>query len=393
MNQRYTSVAKKPLLYLLLMSLFLLSLTACASSEDETLSIHPVAYDLAPITGENGKSDGLLDKFDQDWLMSDLFFLNTGALSVSALQDFLENPPYGQRSWLADFTYGGKQASQIIIEQAHDSGVNPLLLLTRMQVEQSLISRQSKPSQRVSDAALGCGCHDGETCSSYFKGFGNQLRCGGNALRGLFNKSRRDTGLWRAGQSRQTLDPVWVRPVNHATAAMYAYTPWVLRGQGGNWLAWNIMRKFTRFMKDQGMLSEFDGTEVANAAELSQLDQEEWSVEELNACLYNSGRAFVGDRCGCQRDCDFYAGSQQGFCHPAGFCSLSCEGGCPDVLNKAQTFCIADPLQSQAGICVPKASEFNGHCADLPKTIDDERDRFVGNSSSRMSSAEVCAPR
>lgn len=378
---------------LLLLGSFVILVQSCASADEPSIPTHAVAYDLVPFEGSSGKEDGLVDRFDPEWLMSDLFFLNTSALSVAALQAFLEDPPYGERSWLADFFIDGDSAAQVIVKRAHESGINPLLLLTRMQVEQSLLSRSDKPSNRITDAALGCGCHDGESCSAQFKGLSKQLKCGGDALRELFDLSRQGEGLWNAGKSRLTLEGQWVRPANHATAAMYAYTPWVLRGRGGNWLAWNVMKKFTRFMSERGLLNEFSYEEIAQSAGLSEIRPDEYSAEELNTCLYNSGRAFVGDPCGCQRDCDFYAGSQRGFCHPAGFCSLTCEGGCPDVLNKAMTFCIEDPTLIDVGMCVPRASEHNGHCADLPSTIDDVRERFIGSSSSRASSAEVCAPR
>ena len=29
-----------------------------------------------------------------------------------------------------------------------------------------------------------------------------------------------------------------------ATAALYAYTPWVLVGRGGTWLVWNVTKKY-----------------------------------------------------------------------------------------------------------------------------------------------------
>jgi hypothetical protein len=376
-------------------NLFILCIWAGLSlgcSEANIIDSHPVPYDLEPIAESPGKSDGLSDQFDPEWLMSDLFFLNTSALTAEHLQYFLSATPYGIRSWLADLKVGREPASQVIIRIAHERGVNPLLLLTRMQVEQSLVSRSDQPAQRVQDAALGCGCHDGERCADRFKGFEKQLICAADTLRTLFTKSRRGEGAWIAGRVKNTLDPLEIRPANHVTAAMYAYTPWVLKGRGGNWLAWNIMRKFTRFLKEQDMLGELDEFDLAQSPALGDEPRLDWSEEELSKCLYQSGRAFVGDPCGCQRDCDFWSGRTQGFCHDAGFCALPCEGGCPDVLGRAQTFCIEDPHESSAGICVPKASEYNGHCADLPFTIDDERSRFIGDSYSVHKTAEVCAP-
>ena len=373
---------------LLLVGLITLGCSDSAMNE----STHPVAYDLEPLAESSGKSDGLSERFDQEWLMSDLFFLNTSALTAVDLQRFLEDTPYGVRSWLADLVINRKSASELIVKVAHERGVNPLLILTRMQVEQSLVSRTEAPSYRVQDAALGCGCHDGARCAPQFKGFEAQLSCAASTLRDLFDQSRQDEGLWVAGRSRKTLDPITIRPANHATAAMYAYTPWVLKGRGGNWLAWNIMRKFTRFLKERGMLANIEDLDLSEIAETADMTSDGWSAEELSRCLYRGGRAFVGDPCGCQRDCDFWSGRQRGFCHDAGFCALSCEGGCPDVLGKAQTFCIEDPNVGDVGICVPKASDHNGHCADLPLTVDDERDRFIGSSSAASRSAEVCAP-
>lgn len=375
-----------------LIGAFTLLGVACTEVAVNEPPMHSVPYDLEPLMESDGKSDGLSDRFDSAWLMSDLFFLNTSALSVSDLQHFLEESPYGGRSWLADFKVDQVAASELIVKVAHERGVNPLLLLTRMQVEQSLVSRSEPPARRLQDAALGCGCHDGERCAPRFKGFEAQLFCAAATLRDLFDDSRRGEGLWVAGRSRTTLDPIKIRPANHATAAMYAYTPWVLTGRGGNWLAWNIMRKFTRFLKERGMIGQLVDFDLAASEALSGSPHQDRGAEDLSQCLYRSGRAFVGDPCGCQRDCDFWSGSQQGFCHSAGFCALPCEGGCPDVLDKAQTFCIEDTDQLGTGICVAKASEQNGHCADLPLTIDDERERFIGDSGSTARSAEVCVP-
>ena len=119
---------------LLLVGLITLGCSDSAMNE----STHPVAYDLEPLAESSGKSDGLSERFEQEWLMSDLFFLNTSALTAADLQRFLEDTPYGVRSWLADLVINRKSASELIVKVAHERGVNPLLILTRMQVEQSL---------------------------------------------------------------------------------------------------------------------------------------------------------------------------------------------------------------------------------------------------------------
>ena len=368
-------------LSLLLVSCFALllslSLSACATSgeleSDAPYASHSVAWDLESVEGlsADGKVDGLVERFDPSWLMGDAFFTNTHALTESALQAFFEQTPYGERSWLADALIDGVPASRRLLDVALDVGINPILLLSRMQVEQSLISRSARPSEQKLNSAFGCGCPDNRACYTTYQGFSKQLACAGDTLRKLYNDSETGVGLWVAGKSRRTLEGELVRPGNHATAALYAYTPWILRGRGGNWLVWNVTEKFARYFKERGSLM---------------------GLQEDPSCLYRSGRAFIGDPCGCALDCAFWIGEAQGVCHPAGFCTIPCEGGCPDQVNKAPTFCIEDPYEEGVGICVPQASEHNGRCADLPHTLDLEAPRFVGSSGSAPRDALVCAP-
>lgn len=347
---------------------------ACTSEDlsDEAplgYSAHSVAWDLEEAV--DAKGDGLVARFDPNWLMGDAFFTNHDALTAEGLQAFLELTPYEHRSWLADYRVEGDLVSKRIIEVAHRVRINPLLLLSRMQVEQGLVSREQAPTREKLDSALGCGCPDYRSCYESFMGFEQQLECAGLTLRRLFDESTQGLGIWNAGQHRKTLDELSVQPANHATAALYAYTPWVLRGRGGNWLVWNITNKFANDLKTRGLLT---------------------SAHDDPSCLYRSGRAFIGDPCGCASDCSFWVGGQRGSCHEAGFCTLPCEGGCPDLAGESPTFCVEDPYNLGVGTCMAQASEENGHCADLPQTLDVQRPRFIGNSNSLEREALVCAP-
>lgn len=103
--------------------------------------------------------------------------------------------------------------------------------------------------------------------------------------------------------------------------------------------------------------------------------------------------AFVGDACKADTDCGFNVWGIQGACHAGGFCSIACEGFCPDKAGKAPTFCVQDPMATAAaGICVPMAVSQNGHCADLPATLDASADRYIGTSNAPAKTAEVCMP-
>jgi peptidoglycan/xylan/chitin deacetylase (PgdA/CDA1 family) len=102
---------------------------------------------------------------------------------------------------------------------------------------------------------------------------------------------------------------------------------------------------------------------------------------------------FIGDRCTTAADCAFTAAGKAGSCHPAGFCTTSCAGSCPDLSGKAPTFCIADERAADTGICVSKAVTLNQGCATLPDTENRTEPRFIGTSTASPATANVCAPR
>lgn len=188
--------------------------------------------------------------FAQSHPMSDAFFTDTDAVNVSQVQIFLERSPYG-RSWLADYSIDGKRASQHIHEVALSRGLNPILLLSRMQVEASLISATSRPEQYLIDRAMGCGCPDGYGCDPSYLGLRNQISCAGKKFRELYDMSANGSGWWLKGVPRNTEDGYRVVPESHATSALYAYTPWVLIGRGGTWLAWKTAQLFDEHFAEE----------------------------------------------------------------------------------------------------------------------------------------------
>ena len=107
----------------------------------------------------------------------------------------------------------------------------------------------TRPAERRLAALMGCGCADGEACDPRFSGVRNQLVCAAQTFRALYDDSRAQRGPWRKGRTELTLDGFAVTPRSHATAAHYAYTPWVLPGRGGNWLAWRVARDYTEVMR------------------------------------------------------------------------------------------------------------------------------------------------
>ncbi len=213
-------------------------------------------FEDVPTPGD-GKADvsGLPATFDRHLIMDDDQFTNTAAIDAAGLQQFFEDSPYGNRSWLASHTVSGMSAAEAIVGAAQEAGLNPLMMVARMQVEKSLVSKSTRPSQRSIDYAFGCGCPDNRPCNTAFKGLDKQVKCAADTLKKWYERSIAGDGLWVLGRAKRTLDPLSVTPRSHATASLYAYTPWVLVGRGGNWLTWNVLRRYAVSLDERGLLS------------------------------------------------------------------------------------------------------------------------------------------
>lgn len=338
----------------------------CSAEEEGAFSDHEEESDFLPFDGT--KADGVSDTFVANNVMDDVLFEATDLIGVEAVQAFLEQTPYGRRCFLADSKLGNKTAAQAIVDAAHANGLNPLLLLVRLQVEKSLIGKSSAPSRNSVDFAFGCGCHDGKACNESFRGFDKQLDCAASTMRKHFDAAEAGNGNWNVGVPRTSLDKITVTPANAATASMYAYTPWVLVGKGGNWLVWNISGRFLNHMTDAGLVGELAATD------------------------------FIGTPCesGNPDACDYAFEGDEGFCHgfaaggeDFGMCSLDCEGLCPDT-PATDTLCVE--IEPGRGSCVPLASASNDDCAAIPGTEPVERDRFVGDSGAGSRTKVVCVP-
>ena len=204
------------------------------------------ASDFEPVP-DDAKADGAPARFDRNTIVSDAVFREP-SFDAATLQAFFERTPYGTRSWLADASVGDVPAAVAIVEAASARDLNPLMLVVRLQVEGSFVSGERDPGARA-DYALGCGCAGG--CAGAVVGLEGQLACGAETLRGWYDASVDGSGTWRAGAPAHSLDGLRVTPATHATASLYAYTPWVLTDRGGNWLVWNVTRRYLAFLQAQ----------------------------------------------------------------------------------------------------------------------------------------------
>jgi len=236
----------------------LVSATCALEMVEEPYVDHEEGTDLVEV---DGRADGVGSTFDRHAVLSDTFFTDTDMLSTAGLQTFFESTPYG-RSWLADYSVDGQSAARAIVDASRDEEINPVVMVARMQVEKSLVSRSSRPSSSAIDYGFGCGCPDGGGCSARYRGLAKQIRCAAGVLRRHYDGSRDGTGQWRRGRAGSSLDGYSITPRNHSTASLYAYTPWVLPNRGGNWLVWNVTRRFYNHMDDLGVIHSGGGGDV-----------------------------------------------------------------------------------------------------------------------------------
>ncbi len=289
-----------------LMALSLAASVLVACSDPADLEMHPPSVDLVPF--EDGKGDGFY--FDAEHILDDDLLLDWKYLSVEQVQDFLENTPYRRRSFLADYQEQGVRLSERIIAASEYYKINPLVLLVKLQVETSLVF-QSEPVQgHRLQHAMGCGCPDNDvTCSRAPKGLFVQVDCAARLFSEYMEQMERNgrtlTG-WGVGIAKTTSEGDVITPRTRATAALYTYTPWVLPGRGGNWLFWNVMRRFS--------FGVLNGT---------------------------TNYRWIGGRCASDDECGF----RDGFClftdtsasDSLGVCTRGCDTTCPDSLQPDTT--------------------------------------------------------
>ena len=124
----------------------------CATGESvPELSAEPPLYDLSP--PDEGKADGYI--FDSSLLITDALFADWGYMDAQEIQAFLEETPYGSRSFLADYRNGATTVAEHIAKVAKVYEINPMILLVKLQVETSMIFKTVQPTGHTLDRATG----------------------------------------------------------------------------------------------------------------------------------------------------------------------------------------------------------------------------------------------
>ena len=129
---------------------------------------------------------------------------------------------------MADETFNGKTAAQIIYEAAQKYQINPQVLIVLLQKEQGLVT-DTWPNHLQYRAATGYGCPSASTCSAQYAGFENQVHYAASLFNAVLN------GGWSnypVGNRYVQYHPntacggTTINIQNKATSALYRYTPY-----------------------------------------------------------------------------------------------------------------------------------------------------------------------
>ncbi|GEM_PF-1489998 len=183
------------------------------------------------LVGLSGQAFPVLSAgFDPNHIIADAVFLDADAMSDPQIQAFLENHgPGGGPSFLATYQVGGQSAAEVIGSAARAAGINPRIILVKLQVEKSLIGKYSPtnpPPQSALDYAMGYACPDDKPCDPAFAGFDKQISAAANRFRQLFDGGYK--GYWEGpGHPYRVGEGTDVYPINASTGVLYIYTPWI----------------------------------------------------------------------------------------------------------------------------------------------------------------------
>lgn len=164
--------------------------------------------------------------FDPNNIISDAQFRAGSSMTTEQIQAFLDDQPGILDDYRAKDHLGRtRTTAEMIAEACGRWGINPKVILVKLQKEQSLLTRRN-PRQHTLDWALGVGATDSGRISKY-AGFGKQIWYAAEKLSGYGS-------AYNPGMTMR-IDGSTVRPSNVATYSLYKYTPH-FRGNMSFWM-------------------------------------------------------------------------------------------------------------------------------------------------------------
>lgn len=174
------------------------------------------------------------ETFQKDYLISDHCLTDTKTMTVAQIQSFLER----KGSVLAK-PYRGSSPAKMIFDAAQKHGINPQVLLTRLQCEQGLISAKTATQKRL-DWALGVGCYDSGNWNEKFKGLDKQIEYAAATYKRHYQDAA--AKIARGEKITMTIDGQKITVKNAATYSFYKYCPHL----HGNKLFFDVWRGYRK---------------------------------------------------------------------------------------------------------------------------------------------------
>lgn len=178
--------------------------------------------------------------FNPNIIITDEELTNANAMSHEDIATFLKNKSSALANYeIIDPATGlNKTATELIFEASQNYQINPRVLLTLLQKEQSLIEN-STPTQYNFDWATGYArcdaCDQNDPAIIKFKGLAKQIDSAAASFR-YFLDNPPEVWLKKPGLL-YSIDSIPVIPANRATALLYTYTPH-FRGNYNFWKIW-----------------------------------------------------------------------------------------------------------------------------------------------------------
>ncbi|KKQ55422.1 MAG: hypothetical protein US74_C0031G0004 [Parcubacteria group bacterium GW2011_GWA2_38_13] len=202
--------------------------------------------------------------FNPNNIISDNELKDSSALSVTAIQKFLERENSVLATYSAPVNNQMKSASEIIWEIGKNNNISQKFLLTTLEKEKGLIQKTTA-SQKDFDWATGYSCFNGK-CNDKYKGFFDQVESTAITQNIYFDKAQQFT--FQKSVLSKTTDGYMILPKNQATANLYVYTPYIGYAPdygytniesgagrfGANYLFWQI---WTRYFSDKKIPNDF----------------------------------------------------------------------------------------------------------------------------------------
>jgi len=210
--------------------------------------------------------------FSMNRIVSDDDFTDAASMSVARIQSFLDSQSGVLKSHKVTVNGVQKSAAQIIYDAAQANGISPKVLLTTIQKESSMLT---KNCFAISSTQSNSNCPNSNTKQYYldwivfygwcdscstgtYKGFVNQINAAAKVYHnylwgeaGVYTRGYTISG-WGPGIAKSIPciqsdfnsgrelctpgQPVVITPFNAATSALYTYTP----HPGGNYAFWKI---------------------------------------------------------------------------------------------------------------------------------------------------------